>query len=89
MRQDQELRNQNPVMIIRTSDDEGRPLIAKSNEIVKIEGFLMLIVDQEVLSKLNQNFYAKSFLAGLTISFFISFAILTGLSGEPYMNYNR
>jgi hypothetical protein len=89
MRNEQNIRNQNPILIVKTSDDEGKPLISQMNEQVKIEGIIVLISDQDVVSKINTYFYIKSFFAGLTIFFFISFAIMTGLSGEPYLNYKR
>lgn len=38
MRREQQIRNQNPVMIVKMSDDEGKPLILKNSETVKIEG---------------------------------------------------
>lgn len=39
MRNEQQLRSQNPILIVKTSDDEGKPLISQMNEPVKIEGF--------------------------------------------------
>ena len=43
MRSEQELRGQNPVIIVKSSDEEGKALISKSNEKVKIEGKIIKI----------------------------------------------
>ena len=38
MRSEQQMRNQNPVIFVKTSDEEGKPLFSKGNDTVKIEG---------------------------------------------------